>query len=194
MNKSKSLSGTPWHIDILKKAEDDDRRHKSRCKYYDEGTCFKNFINCRSSVHCSDYVEKEKIDIIKVSKKNNQKNEYQTTVKNIVTHHTYQKRETQVRPKSIVILKDIDTQKIYFYNIENKKIKELNNIIFKTKKENKKVNLEKYKKQYFLIKINSPIASMILGKYLGDRIHIKDNQLGNYNFEIIGINIDIYKE
>ena len=56
--------GTPSHIDFLHKS--DDRRHKSRCIYYDKtdkkchcGTCITYKLKCAGSGHCPEYREKE---------------------------------------------------------------------------------------------------------------------------------------
>lgn len=57
MNLSK-MSGTPWHIGFLKKDEDDTRRHKARCAYYEKGHCSTRFSGCIGSAHCSQYREK----------------------------------------------------------------------------------------------------------------------------------------
>lgn len=62
---SRKISGTPWHIETLKMSEDDERRHKSKCKYYDNGKCTIN-INCYGSSRCKNYrVKLDKINKIK---------------------------------------------------------------------------------------------------------------------------------
>lgn len=52
--------GTPMHIGFLKMNEHDERRHKSRCKYYlkDEKCCDFYGEKCRGSSHCDKYLEK----------------------------------------------------------------------------------------------------------------------------------------
>ena len=51
------LEGTPWHIEKFHRKEDDDRRHKSRCKYYTKEECTKLGHRCYGSAHCLYYVE-----------------------------------------------------------------------------------------------------------------------------------------
>ncbi len=60
------LSGTPWHISYGDKIkENDKRRHKSKCRYYDRKTkkCNMYFSVCFGSSHCEYYSELKKEDI-----------------------------------------------------------------------------------------------------------------------------------
>ena len=52
--------GTPSHIEYLKLKEGEERRNKSRCRYYDriEKQCAKRFGRCIGSSHCTLYREK----------------------------------------------------------------------------------------------------------------------------------------
>lgn len=56
------LPDVPWHIGYTKKAENDPRRHKSRCIHYKCGTCtsictaYCN-MHCPGSAHCNAYKE-----------------------------------------------------------------------------------------------------------------------------------------
>ena len=52
------LAGTPWHIEKIHRKENDSRRHKKWCKYYQDGSCSKNII-CNGSFYCESYEEKE---------------------------------------------------------------------------------------------------------------------------------------
>ena len=73
MKRGKSLSGVPWHIETLRMSEDDSRRHKSRCIYYEKGKCSIN-INCYGSVRCKHYKERPNATInekVKSFKDNN---------------------------------------------------------------------------------------------------------------------------
>lgn len=54
-----SMQGTPWHIETLKKLEDDNRRHKSRCKYYNSEKCSYYYYRCPGSAHCDVYKEND---------------------------------------------------------------------------------------------------------------------------------------
>lgn len=55
------LQGTPWHIEILKRTDDECdgvRRNKKWCKYFDDGYCQLNVI-CEGSTFCKEYEKKE---------------------------------------------------------------------------------------------------------------------------------------
>lgn len=77
-NNLSQLEGTSWHVGYIKMAEDDKRRHKNWCKYYDDGFCNFNIDKCRGSSHCQHYIEvlqepkeqKERIEEIKLPEKN----------------------------------------------------------------------------------------------------------------------------
>jgi len=63
-NNHHRLPDTPWHIGYTKKDEDDPRRHKSRCYFYDDGNCksikSNRFgVKCTGSSHCMSYAETE---------------------------------------------------------------------------------------------------------------------------------------
>lgn len=56
------LPDTPWHLGYAKKAEDDPRRHKSRCIHNQGGICTSTRSHycqekCGGSSHCGDYSE-----------------------------------------------------------------------------------------------------------------------------------------
>ena len=59
----KNLPDTPWHIGYPKKKENDPRRHRSRCIYYDKKTtkCMRgvSYSYCPGSARCSGYREKK---------------------------------------------------------------------------------------------------------------------------------------
>lgn len=57
----KRMQGTPWHIEKITRAEGDERRHRSRCKYYDkrEKFCEKRNGRCIGSAHCEEYKERQ---------------------------------------------------------------------------------------------------------------------------------------
>lgn len=60
MNKSKYLTGTPWHVERMTRQEGDPRRHKSRCVYYasKSKTCDYRNGTCIGSAHCMNYKER----------------------------------------------------------------------------------------------------------------------------------------
>ena len=53
------LPDTPWHVGFAKKEEDDPRRHKARCIYYNVGNCKYKGGKCSGSAHCKRYSEDE---------------------------------------------------------------------------------------------------------------------------------------
>ena len=65
MSNLNKMSGTPWHIEKMHREKGDERRHRSRCIYYDyvEPTCKKRMLKCMGSAHCPHYKE-EKTEII----------------------------------------------------------------------------------------------------------------------------------
>lgn len=58
------MSGAPWHIEVLKKDETDDRRHRSRCIHYKKSNQFCNHYigRCGGSAHCQYYEERDPED------------------------------------------------------------------------------------------------------------------------------------
>lgn len=60
------LTGTPWHIENYHRAEDDNRRHKSKCKYYNKSKCEKFGYPCYGSAHCEEYIEINKKEKSKI--------------------------------------------------------------------------------------------------------------------------------
>lgn len=52
------MVGTPWHHEVLHKHENDERRHKSRCRNYSTGYCKCLNHRCIGSAHCQYYKEK----------------------------------------------------------------------------------------------------------------------------------------
>ena len=61
MGVSKSMTGSPWHNEVLKMSKFDSRRHKSNCIYYHDEQCEYFLERCRGSPHCDEYKEGEKL-------------------------------------------------------------------------------------------------------------------------------------
>lgn len=58
MSKVSEMTGTPWHTEYLKKAENDERRDKRKCCYYrDDHYCAHLCAKCISSTGCIYYEE-----------------------------------------------------------------------------------------------------------------------------------------
>ena len=60
MSNFKGINGTPWHIEAIGMDEDDERRHRSRCEYFQKESvfCHKRKGKCIGSAHCDYYKEK----------------------------------------------------------------------------------------------------------------------------------------
>lgn len=59
MSDISKMTGTPWHVNRFTREDDDERRHKSRCKYYSKATsiCSYRHEKCYGSAHCNKYTE-----------------------------------------------------------------------------------------------------------------------------------------
>ena len=64
MGKLSQMTGTVWHVEKMIRKEGDDRRHKTRCVYFNhkDQLCIYRAIRCPGSAHCKYYEEKEKND------------------------------------------------------------------------------------------------------------------------------------
>lgn len=56
-NNISQMEGTSWHVGYIKMSENDTKRHKSRCKYYNKEECDYYNYKCPGSSHCSQYRE-----------------------------------------------------------------------------------------------------------------------------------------
>lgn len=60
MGQLERLTGVPWHVEKMIREEGDDRRHRSRCVYYQgkvDNFCSYYCEKCRGSAHCDHYKE-----------------------------------------------------------------------------------------------------------------------------------------
>ncbi len=87
------MSGTSWHIEQLKKSEDDDRRHRSRCIHYERKRCHLYCGNCLGSSHCRYYREARPNEISEDVKP-------VTPKKTIITKKTKKKQQLNQKKKS----------------------------------------------------------------------------------------------
>ncbi len=62
------LEGTPWHIEKAHRNENDDRRHRNRCKYYSKEKCTKLGYKCYGSAHCIYYIEVKEKNVVSSEK------------------------------------------------------------------------------------------------------------------------------
>lgn len=53
------LTGTPWHVERYAREDGDERRHRSRCIYYQKPDAYCSQIvgKCRGAAYCSYYTE-----------------------------------------------------------------------------------------------------------------------------------------
>lgn len=102
------LPDSPWHIGYTKKKEDDPRRHKARCFYYDNSTgiCASGDsryrgIRCGGSAHCEAYRETPP------NPKHN--HETETVIKGVYAIH--KQKKTEVLMDDIITIKNNQTGK-----------------------------------------------------------------------------------
>ena len=59
MGISKHMTGSPWHVEKFTRQENDPRRHRSRCIYYNSSSkyCSYRCGQCAGAAHCSYYEE-----------------------------------------------------------------------------------------------------------------------------------------
>lgn len=56
MGIKKSMTGAPWHVEMLH-PNDQHKRHKAKCSWYGDGRCGYSLIPCPGSTHCEHYKE-----------------------------------------------------------------------------------------------------------------------------------------
>ena len=119
------MSGVPWHVETIRKEEGDDRRHRSRCAYYNKEThqCSKLFgMQCVGSAHCDIYKESSKNPDKHVQRKNT-KNDHGNAHRNKLERKDLQmdfngdpnnrKNEKKINPSAIFYEGCIITHKKY---------------------------------------------------------------------------------
>ena len=61
MSGIQNLTGVPWHVECFERKDGDERRHRSRCRFFQGkpyNLCLCNFVRCHGSAHCENYIEK----------------------------------------------------------------------------------------------------------------------------------------
>lgn len=74
------MGGTPWHVEGMYLNEGEERRHKSRCIYYNNRKCTSLGRKCIGSSHCPIY-EAKKINDRYKSKETYNRTTYNRTIK-----------------------------------------------------------------------------------------------------------------
>jgi hypothetical protein len=76
MGIASSMTGTPWHTELMRRGDNDPRRHKTKCVNYDTKTkqCKKQKFKCIGSAHCDYYDDgsgrrNRAVSIIKIERK-----------------------------------------------------------------------------------------------------------------------------
>lgn len=66
MSIKREMTGSPWHVERVARGEDDAKRHKSRCIYYDKDdkSCAKIINHCVGSAHCKYYLEDDDATVL----------------------------------------------------------------------------------------------------------------------------------
>lgn len=90
MSGIQNLTGVPWHVECFERKDGDERRHRSRCRFFQGkpyNLCLCNFVRCHGSAHCENYIEKYQAQeqsvqkpAIKKSKPSNSHKKAQATV------------------------------------------------------------------------------------------------------------------
>ena len=52
-----SMQGTPWHYEVLRLSQDEERRSKNKCIYNKKGNCKIKTMKCTGVTHCEYYKE-----------------------------------------------------------------------------------------------------------------------------------------
>lgn len=61
MSGVQNLTGIPWHVERFEREEGDERRHRSRCRFFQGkpyNLCLYHSVRCYGSAHCENYIEK----------------------------------------------------------------------------------------------------------------------------------------
>lgn len=97
------LTGTPWHTEKMTRSDGDERRHRSRCEFYDKKAkyCSQTLSVCYGASHCLYYqekIEEEEAKLtpstVKTSSKNSISSEQKTVINKLKTRQTKCKHKT----------------------------------------------------------------------------------------------------
>ena len=55
------LTGSPWHVEQMRRGDEDPRRDRRRCKYYTGTQCKYRYGKCIGSAHCQFYEERTQL-------------------------------------------------------------------------------------------------------------------------------------
>lgn len=157
-NKNAFLE-VPYHLSYLKMDEDDERRHRSRCRHYIEKNSCEYYSRCIGSSHCTYYKEKEfkdlenNIEEVKIkekpknktskkSKKKAEKNLYNITAGRMI--NTYRENKEENSKVKQITLEEI---KIKNNKEKAKKNKKSSQIVMQEVEEkfNKQLDFKDYK-------------------------------------------------
>lgn len=154
------INGTPWHVGTLKMK--DDRRHKSRCKYYNPNNSCGYFEKCIGSSHCQYYRERTPQDeIIQNKQKDKQNEKNKTNIKKTTNNRKY-----FVVGDSFLLL-NIDNGELLNYKIVSK---------------------ANESRRYLKIVCDDPLANKVIRSKVGKRIKVYENKKLQ-TFEILRISL-----
>lgn len=163
------INGTPWHVGTIRK--EDERRHKSRCKYHKQDNSCGYFGKCIGSARCVYYREK----IIEEQNRN--------------TEEILKKNKNQDEKNSLEEAKAKNNKKINRkYFIEGDSFTLLN------KKDGKIINYKIVSKpnesaSSFKITKDSTIANKVIKNKVGLEIKVYENK-SLMTYKIIEINLE----
>lgn len=107
------MTGSPWQVERVHRAEGDSRRSKKKCKYFNNGECSCEKIRsftCFGSAHCMSYREKDEIVSNLIRNSNKQVNAIQN--KTVIIP------KKEVKQKEIIL--EVKTSKQLFKEIVRK--------------------------------------------------------------------------
>ena len=110
------LYGEPWHIEHYHREEGDEKRHRSKCCYYNKETkyCSYYLSKCYGASHCNYYKVKESLDELnKKIKKENTKTKTKVMVK---AKQEQKQKEIYLNKEEIGIRKKLTTVGTIIYN------------------------------------------------------------------------------
>lgn len=93
------MTGTPWHIERVHRAEGDERRYKGRCKFYEyeQDRCAHSGRKCSGSAHCTKYRAISEEEFVKRQ------------------HEMQEQQNKKQQRKRLQTKKKIEEEKVYWY-------------------------------------------------------------------------------
>ncbi len=105
MSDLNKMTGTPWHIEKMHRQDGDERRHRSRCIYYENKSqfCKRRMLKCIGSAHCPNYKEEKTETVIKNVVPNKYSGAISNTQKNEIPTRNISAYISQIPPLKVYI-------------------------------------------------------------------------------------------